>query len=166
MSVDEKAKNNTTFIKEQIDRFDNKANILIAVVSIVFAISMSVVDAFPRLATLQQTEKIDIKYILMTVFLCLYIISFVLEMFFLVSVIYPRKKRTNNKSTIYYYDVSKMDDNELIAKLECDDTIAEIEQLKNNAQICYKKHRYIVHAIWTLIPLFTFAIALFVTVII
>ena len=57
MSVEEKAKANTQIIKEQIDRFDNKANILIAVVSIVFAISLSMVDVFYRLHTSQTQEN-------------------------------------------------------------------------------------------------------------
>lgn len=165
MSVEEKAKANTQVIKEQIDRFDNKANILIAVVSIVFAISLSMVDVFYRLHT-SQTQENNARYICLIVFACLYVVSFACEMSFLVAVIYPRKKTTANKSTLYYYDVCNMSTKTIVDKLEREDICVEVEQLKNNATICKKKHELIVCASWTLFPLFTFAIAMFLTAII
>ena len=73
MLIEEKAKTNTQTIKEQIDRFDNKASILITVVSIVFAISLSMVDVFEHLKTSVQTDETHAKYISLIVFACFYI---------------------------------------------------------------------------------------------
>lgn len=167
MSVEEKAKTNTQTIKEQIDRFDNKASILIAVVSIVFAISLSMVDVFEHLKTSVQTDETHAKYISLIVFACLYIIAFILEMIFLVSVIYPRKKKEpGKKSLLYYYDISEMNNEEIKNALNEDDLDTEVEQLKVNSLICRKKHKRIICAVWTLIPLFAFAIVMFIIAIV
>lgn len=152
-----KANENINIIKEQIDKFDNKANILIAIVSIVFAISLSMLDI------LKNRESITISYILLLIFTSCYFISFGLEMFFLIMVIYPRRKKNKDKKSLsYYLDVSSMTDDEIDACLET----SEIDQLRINANICTRKHKFLVRAIWTLIPLFTFELAMFFVAII
>lgn len=76
MDNKEKINENINIIKEQIDKFDNKANILITIVGIIFAISLSMLDVF------REFESITITYILLLIFTILYFISFGVEMFF------------------------------------------------------------------------------------
>lgn len=161
MDTKDKANEKIIIIKEQIDKFDNKANILIAIVSIVFAVSLSMLDIF------REFESITISYILLLIFTSLYFISFCLEMIFLIMVIYPRgKKNKDKKSLSYYLDVSTMTNDEINACLENIDRSSEIDQLRINANICTRKHKFLVRAIWTLIPLFTFVLAMFFVAII
>lgn len=161
MDTKDKANEKIAIIKEQIDKFDNKANILIAIVSIVFAISLSMLDI------LKNRESITISYILLLIFMSCYFISFGLEMFFLIMVIYPRRKKNKDKKSLsYYLDVSTMTDDEINACLENIDYSSEIDQLRINANICTRKHKFLVRAIWTLIPLFTFVLAMFFVAII
>lgn len=156
MDTKEKATENIGIIKEQIDKFDNKANILIAMVGIVFAISLSILDVF------REFESITTSYILLLIFTSLYFISFGLEMVFLIMVIYPRRKKNKDKKSLsYYIDVSTMTDDEIISSFDNEDCVSEIDQLKINATICTRKHRCLVKAIWTLIPLFVFVLAMF-----
>lgn len=161
MDTKDKANEKIIIIKEQIDKFDNKANILIAIVSIVFAVSLSMLDIF------REFESITVSYILLLIFTSLYFISFGLEMFFLIMVIYPRRKKNKDKKSLsYYLDVSSMTDDEINACLENIDRSSEIDQLRINANICTRKHKFLVRAIWTLIPLFTFVLAMFFVAII
>lgn len=156
MDTKEKVNENIGIIKEQIDKFDNKANILITIVGIIFAISLSMLDVF------RTFESITASYILLLIFTSLYFVFFGLEMFFLIMVIYPRKKKNKDKKSLsYYIDVSKMTDDEIIDSFDNEDCISEIDQLKINANICTRKHKYLVKAIWTLIPLFVFVLAMF-----
>ena len=156
MDTKDKANEKIIIIKEQIDKFDNKANILIAIVSIVFAVSLSMLDIF------REFESITVSYILLLIFTSLYFISFGLEMFFLIMVIYPRRKKNKDKKSLsYYLDVSSMTDDEINACLENIDRSSEIDQLRINANICTRKHKFLVRAIWTLIPLFTYVLAMF-----
>ena len=161
MDTKDKTNEKIAIIKEQIDKFDNKANILIAIVSIVFAISLSMLDIF------REFESITVSYILLLIFTSLYFISFCLEMIFLIMVIYPRRKKNKDKKSLsYYLDVSTMTDDEINACLENIDCSSEIDQLRINANICTRKHKFLVRAIWTLIPLFTFVLAMFFVAII
>ena len=97
----------------------------------------------------------------------LYFISFCLDMIFLIMVIYPRRKKNKDKKSLsYYLDVSSMTDDEIDACLENIDCSSEIDQLRINANICTRKHKFLVRAIWTLIPLFTFVLAMFFVAII
>lgn len=161
MDTKEKATENIGIIKEQIDKFDNKANILIAMVGIVFAISLSILDVF------RVFETITASYILLLIFTSLYFISFCLEMFFLIMVIYPRRKKNKDKRSLsYYIDVSSMTDEEIYMCIDSKEYSSEIDQLKINAKICTIKHKFLVNAIWTLIPLFLFVLAMFFTAII
>ena len=78
MEAEEKIKENIRVIKEQIDKFDSKANILIAIVGIIFAISLNILDIF------QDLQFEPVTYILLLIFTVLYFISFILEMIFLI----------------------------------------------------------------------------------
>lgn len=130
MDTKDKANEKIAIIKEQIDKFDNKANILIAIVSIVFAISLSMLNIF------REFESITVSYILLLIFTSLYFISFCLEMIFLIMVIYPRRKKNKDKKSLsYYLDVSTMTDDEINVCLENINCSSEIDQLRINANI-------------------------------
>ena len=164
----EELNNGLNCVQRQIEKFDNKANSLIAIVSLIFAISFSVINVFIELASAEMTLKNHVKYILLIIFLILYFLSFVCEMFFLLSVIYPRRKKENNiKSLTYYWDVVSMSNKEIEKFTNKENRCKDImDQLRINSDICVKKHKKLVKAIWTMIPLFLFMFALFFTAII
>ena len=152
-------KESIAIVKEQIDKFDNKASILIAIVSIVFTLSLSILDFVNELKQ-SLTNSLAI-YIHLIVFFSLYCIAFTVETIFLVLVIYPRKYRfQKNKSSHYYLNVAKMSEIEIVSTLADNSEASDIEQLSITAKICAKKHRFIVCAIWTLIPLFIMLFAI------
>ena len=162
MYTKEKIDANINTIKEQIDKFDSKANILIAIVGIVFAVSLSMLEVFRQLTKNGLVGAVKIRYILLLVFTILYFISFAVEMAFLLLVIYPRKKKSSDfKSLSYYMDVDNMTDEELCKRINDDNEMPEIDQLKVNAKICTQKHRFLVKSIWTLIPLFINVLIMF-----
>lgn len=158
----EKLNGSLQVIQSQIEKFDNKASILIAIVSIVFAISLESLNVFQQIFVQDMTQKIFIKYILAIVFLCFYFISFVLEMLFLILVIFPRKKKKIGcQSLSYYLDVSKMTKEEIEKQASVmNESAIIVDQLSINARICAKKHKNFVIAIWLMIPLGLFMIAL------
>lgn len=164
MSTNEKLNGSIGVIKEQIEKFDSKANILIAIVSIVFAVSLGMLDVFSRFSEVEMAGSTKIRYIILLIFTVLYFISFAIEMIFLIMVIYPRKKKSSElKALSYYLDVNKMSDAELKDSFSRDNEEVEINQLRINARICTQKHNFLVKAIWTLIPLFISVIVMFFT---
>lgn len=98
MSLTEKGASALENIQQQIEKFDNKASILISVVGITFAISLSMLEIF---SGYKAADKC--KYIWLLLICILYFTSFALEMIFLLAIIYPRKKKTKNKIAIAYY---------------------------------------------------------------
>ena len=153
------AKDNITIVKEQISNFDNKASILIAIVSVVFTLSLSILD-YVRAIQTTLPEKLARYVILLTLF-CLYCLVFSLEIIFLVLVIYPRKdKSPKSKSSHYYRHLANMSAEEVASALAENSEQSDIEQLQTTARICTKKHKFIVCSIWMLIPLFVLLFAM------
>ena len=165
MDIKRRINENTAIVQEQIKKFDSKANILIAIVGIVFAISLGIMETLPQL--ISKGGYNDFKSVLLLIFIILYFCAFTIEMIFLISVIYPRGKRgETDKSVSYYLDVSQMKPQEINKALEAEDHNAETNQLIINAKICSRKHFFLVRAIWTLIPLFAFVMAMFFLILI
>lgn len=155
-------------IQEQINKFDNKANSLITIVGIIFALSLGVLETFNQFIGTELTEKLQLKLSLLISFSLLYFISFTLELIFLILVIYPRKKKEGKTSLNYYMDVAKLNQEEIKGLLQAsDEDILDIniDQLYINSKICKQKHKFLVIAIWCLIPLFVFMFAVFFTAI-
>lgn len=145
-------KESIAIVKEQIDKFDNKASSLIAIVSIVFTLSLNMLSFVNELE--QSLDKNFTIYIHCMVFFSLYCIAFALEIIFLVLVIYPRKdKNQKQKSSQYYLNLAKMSEKEIASTLAQNSESSNIEQLGITAKICATKHKYLVCSIWTLIPL-------------
>ena len=164
MSTNEKLNGSIDAIKEQIDKFDSKANILIAIVSIVFAVSLGMLDVFSRFSEVGMTGSTKTRYIILLIFTVLYFVSFAIEMIFLIMVIYPRKKKSSElKALSYYLDANNMSDAELKDSISRDNEEIAINQLRINASICTQKHNYLIKAIWTLIPLFISVFVMFFT---
>lgn len=155
-------------IQEQINKFDNKANSLITIVGIVFALSLGILDTFNQFVGIELTEELQYKFRLLILFSTLYFISFTVELVFLILVVYPRKKKEGQPSLTYYTDVaglSKEQIRELLQESEENSLATTIDQISINAKICKQKHRFLVIAIWSLIPLFAFMFSVFFTAI-
>lgn len=155
-------------IQEQINKFDNKANSLITIVGIVFALSLGILDTFNQFVGIELTEELQYKFRLLILFSTLYFISFTVELVFLILVVYPRKKKEGQPSLTYYADVaglSKEQIRELLQESEENSLATTIDQISINAKICKQKHRFLVIAIWCLIPLFVFMFSVFFTAI-
>ncbi len=163
-----KADKSLLSIQEQINKFDNKASSLITIVGIVFALSLGILDTFNQFAGIELTVDLQLKFSLLIIFSIFYFISFTVELVFLILVIYPRKKKEGQLSFTYYMDVaglSKEQIKELLQESEANSLAATINQISINAKICKQKHRFLVIAIWILIPLFAFMFSVFFTAI-
>ena len=162
METKNKARENISIVKAQIASFDNKANILIAIVGIIFAVSLGVFDAFKSINISEASEQMKVKYGWLIALCIIYFISFSCEMVLLLSVIFPRKKKYNKRLEMsYYYDVAKLNHEEIKSNLIEDNEEYVIDQLLINSKICVKKHNFLVAAVWTMIPLFASMFALF-----
>ena len=163
-----KAENSLLSIQEQINKFDNKANSLITIVGIVFALSLGILDTFNQFFGEELTAELRLKFRVLIAFSILYFISFTVELVFLILVVYPRKKKEGQPSLTYYADVaglSKEQIRELLRESEENSLATTIDQISINAKICKQKHRFSVIAIWSLIPLFAFMFSVFFTAI-
>lgn len=153
-----------TSMQEQINKFDNKANILITIVGIIFALSLGILDTFNQFDKNSMTCEMQEKYIWLLILSALYFVSFTIELTFLIFVIFPRKKKDGKTSINYYMDVANMNRDEIMALINKDDdeeNASAVDQISVNAKICKLKHKYLVFAIWCLIPLFVCMFAVF-----
>lgn len=162
------AEKSLSSIQEQINKFDNKANSLITIVGIVFALSLGILDTFNQFVGIELTEELQYKFRLLILFSTLYFISFTVELVFLILVVYPRKKKEGQPSLTYYADVAELSKGQikkLLQESEENSLATIIDQISINAKICKQKHRFLVIAIWCLIPLFVFMFSVFFTAI-
>ena len=151
-------------IQEQINKFDNKANSLIAIVGIVFALSLGILETFNQFKEVDITASMYVQLYWLIALTVLYFIIFAVEMIFLILVIYPRKKKKGATSIDYYIDAAKLSKDDIknvITASEDSELEADVEQISTNAKICSSKHKYLVVAIWLLVPLFLIMFATF-----
>ena len=151
-------------MQEHINKFDNKASILITIVGIIFALSLGILDTFNQFDRATLTCEMQVKYYLLIGLSSQYFISFAVELIFLLLVIFPRKKKNGEISVYYYMDVAGMDTAGVRALLDgedSEDNKSMIDQILVNARICKSKHKNLVIAIWCLIPLFVCMFAVF-----
>ena len=66
MDIKRRINENTAIVQEQIKKFDSKANILIAIVGIVFAISLGIMETLPQL--ISKGGYNDFKSVLLLIF--------------------------------------------------------------------------------------------------
>lgn len=138
-------------IQSQISFFDNKASILLSVVGIIFALTLSFLDVFHSEFFLGKDTTFRNFYILL--FICYILITLTL-IIFLILVILPRKHNRKEKYPNYYLDIkdlSKQDLKDAIKRYSEDDDMI-LEQIKINAEICMKKHKCLKLGIIFFIP--------------
>ncbi|OPZ24649.1 MAG: hypothetical protein BWZ03_00008 [bacterium ADurb.BinA186] len=143
-------------IKEQIQSFDNKAEILLAVIGILFGLSITALTSLDKIDTDDQNSPWFIVFLLAA---GLFAISSIVAVVLALLVIYPRKKKSPDFDVCYYWDIS----NNHGLFLEKIDNSEETEpslkrQICSNADVCTEKHRYLVVTIWSLIPFSVFLI--------
>ena len=144
-------------IKEQIDAFDNKANILITILGIIFALSFSAIELF-----------ITNNYCWWVyLFFGLYLFSLVTSIGLSLCVIIPRERKKSkqpfNKGCTYYGDLKDMSEEEFNNTCV---TETHFEQIKTNANIAWRKHKFVKATIKSLIPVGIFFIILVILILV
>lgn len=142
-------------IQNQIGSFDSKAGILISVVSIILALSLSLIDV---LLTLKGNI---IPYIIFSIIYFLFMCNAIITISLSVLVVIPRSTpkemfgEDKHKSVNYYKDLTKMSYNNFIENKEKFYGNEQImfTQIKVNSLICNKKHFFLSKAILSLISL-------------
>ncbi len=165
----EKSDEAVSAIQEQINKFDNKANSLITIVSIVFALSLGLLETFNQFVGIELTAQMQLKFNWLIALSILYFISFATEMVFLLLVIYPRSKKQGKRTICYYLDAAKLSKEEIVEQITSQNKSnldIEAEQISVNAKICSSKHKFLVVSIWLMIPLFVFMFATFIVAIV
>ena len=162
-------KNSRTEILEgiqcHISKFDNKANILLIVVGLIFAGSMQVFTVFSDLDRIQESSK----FISLCVFAVAYLLNSMLTVGLLVGVIYPRRKKYNkdNIDVNYYYDIYRFEKRKGKKKLKekiydynNKDKDVMDRQIIINSGIAVKKHQFITASCISMIPQYIIFIVL------
>ena len=145
-------------IQSQISIFDNKASILLSVVGIMFALSLSFLDVFHAEFFINQSASYHKWYY---VLFSMFILSAMVSIASLVSVIVPRKNNTGKKYPNYYYDIAGMTKEEITTMLfnttnENKTSDSMLGQILINSRICKKKHIATQIGAFSLIPFVLF----------
>lgn len=139
-------------IYSQINAFDNKASILITVVSLVSAISLSLISVFSTYNYISKSEIFKVWFPILLI--TLYIVSF-LDIASFVLAIVPRRKLGQAIYANYYKDISHMNFDEYEAYfnifIENDDLLTN--QIIINSVIASKKHFWLKIGVW-LLPIY------------
>ena len=119
----------------QISSFDNKANIFITVIGIVFALSLSFLDVFKDCNFINANDVIKIYY-----YICfmLFVVNIIFSIFAFVMAIVPRKYKGKKINANYYRHIAKMNIVELRKEINSyiKDEEQIINQIKINGDIC------------------------------
>lgn len=148
-------------ILNQINSFDSKAGMLISVIGIVFGLSLSL------LSYISNYPDYSTKHVFYSIIFVLFVISSITAITFSVLVIIPRTSKEKKNNVNYYMDLCEMD-YELFkynsSNFYNDESIF-FNQIKTNAIICKKKHKFLRLSILSLIPTCTFLLILIAMVI-
>ena len=137
-------------VQSQISAFDSKAGILISVIGIVFALSLSMLDIFPNLINATT------QYVTLAITYGLSLLCELFAIFCSIMVVFPRSHKESKPCNVnYYMDLSLMDyeafkiaKNNFFSREE-----AFFRQIETNAKIAKRKHRWLKASIICLIPL-------------
>lgn len=141
-------------VSSQISSFDNKANILISAIGIVFALSLSFLDVFSEESFLQKNECFKTVYYALFI---LFIINTIVAIGSYILVIIPRKKIGYKNYANYYNDIAALNINDyktynnFFYNYTKKDNLL-IEQIIINSKICKIKHFFLKLGILVLIP--------------
>lgn len=143
-------------ILAQINSFDSKAGILISVIGIIFGLSLSLLTNFKEYSTCKP------KLIAFALIYILFVISSLISITFSVLVIVPRESKEKKNNVNYYMDLCEMnyDDFKSNSNSFYTDESIFFNQIKTNAKICKKKHRFLRYSILSMIPCGLFVLAL------
>jgi hypothetical protein len=150
MNRDEK-KEILSNIQNQISAFDNKASIFLAAIGIVFALAISLFDVFHYDWFIETTNTFQTTF---KVLYCAFIVNSIILLSMYVLVLLPRKHNENKLYANYYKDVSLCERdklNELFNEYSKNDDLL-LDQIKINANICARKHRFLNAGIILFIP--------------
>lgn len=142
-------------ILAQINSFDSKAGILISVIGIIFGLSLSLLANFKEYSTCKP------KLIAFALIYILFVISSLISITFSVLVIIPRESKEKNNVN-YYMDLCEMNYDNFKSNSNSFYTDESIffNQIKTNAKICKKKHRFLRYSILSMIPCALFVLVL------
>ena len=146
-------------VQYQISSFDNKASILLSIVGIIFALTLSFLDVFHADFFIIKEQAFKLFYYVLFIF---YIAVTITLIFLLIFVIIPRKHKREKEYPNYYMDIKKLEDNELkksIIQYNSDNSMI-IEQIKINAEICAKKHKFLKLGIIFFVPFISLIVAM------
>ena len=135
-------------VLSQINSFDSKAGILISVIGIVFGLSLTLLNNFKEYSNcLPKLLSFAIIYIL-------FILSLLVAILFSVLVIFPRQSKEKKNNVNYYMDLCEMDYADFKKNSTCfySDESIFFNQIKTNAKICKKKHKFLRYSVLSLIP--------------
>ena len=138
-------------VQSQISSFDNKASILLSVVGIIFALTLSILDVFH--SSYFQSENMIFKVCYIIAFMS-YIVVTAFLIICLLLVILPRKNKSTQKYPNYFNDINNMTKEELnnaIKNYKKDSTLI-LDQIKINSSICARKQKWLKVGILFLIP--------------
>ncbi len=143
-------------ILSQINSFDSKAGILISVIGIVFGLSLTLLGNFTH-----QTSR-DPLIIAFAITYILFILSSLIAIVFSVLVIVPRESKKDKVNVNYYMDLCDMnyDDFKRNSSNFFSNDAIFFNQIKTNAIICKRKHRFLKLSIISMLPCGLFAFAL------
>lgn len=135
----------------QISSFDNKANIFITVIGIMFALSLTFLNIFGDDRFVNAKNGVKLYY---NICFILFVINIIFSLFAFIMTIVPRKNNCIEINANYYKHIAKMDINELTK--EINDYIKDeeqiINQIKINGNICNKKHNWVMIGMISLCP--------------
>lgn len=138
-------------VQSQIASFDSKASILLSVVGIIFALTLSLLDVFHADFYINNNQVFKFWYSFLFI---VYIIITILTIIFLISVIIPRNHKKGKKYPNHYKDIITYSDEELtkdIKKYESNENLI-VDQIKINANICNQKHIFLKMGAILLVP--------------
>jgi hypothetical protein len=142
-------------IKEQINSFDNKAEILLAVIGVLFGLSITAITSLDQVS---DAAKGSGYFIWFLVFASLFAASSIFSVTLTLLVIYPRKKKKPTEfDSCYYMDIAMNHERFSQAIKDPIDNDSSVErQIIANADVCAKKHKFFAASVWSLVPFAVF----------
>ena len=148
-------------VQSQIGAFDNKASVLLSIVGIIFAFSLSFLDVFNEDYFACKTKCYKTTF---SVLFILFVITTIASILCFIMVIIPRKHKGDKLYPNYYRDIVKMNLDELDAKIKSTEKEDEenfiLEQISINSKICMTKHIWLIIGIIFMLSFLAFITAL------
>ncbi|MCL8211580.1 hypothetical protein LD125_00105 [Mesoplasma sp. JKS002658] len=135
-------------IKRQIDSFDAKANILLAISGILSTVSVSLLPV-----TIKHSTQLSFLILLV-----IYTFLLIGSIFSFILVVIPRKrskkiKKIQTNSNLYYWDLADAEPSEIRTEIQKVDLYHDdlTKQIKINSMVAKRKHKLLVFGIELLI---------------